>query len=190
MSDTDTTEDLKKKRVLQLAEDTADLFKDLIDRLVEMSIELDVSAADILTLVQEHVPETEVERRIMLWLVWKTLFPVAALKAGDEPMQQLLGRLFAEAPKLTDGKGHEVPGQAPALPFCQVTLKSGAQLQGVLSTTPEGLYKVGIPGTMPAGRGEKAVLVENFFDLSDVALLSVPRDLETKVASGIVHSSH
>lgn len=106
-------------------------------------------------------------------------------------IKQLVGRLFASAPKMTDASGKPVEGQAPALE-CFVTLKAGVQANGALSITPEGGLRLLAPNEIPSGqRGVpgKMVMIEHFFDYDQVADIAIVREVKASEPSRIVTSS-
>jgi hypothetical protein len=98
-------------------------------------------------------------------------------------MKRVIARLFAEAPKMTDGKGVPDPTQAPAL-TCNVMLKAGGSVQGSLSVTPEGTLRLMSPNVI----GQKPVMVEHFFDYEQVADIAIFREVKTSEGSRIVTS--
>jgi hypothetical protein len=102
----------------------------------------------------------------------------------DDRMQTLIERLFAEAPKLTDGSGRPIEGQAPAIE-CNVMLGSGQVIMGALSTTPEGMLRLLSPGKDQQNR---PILIEQFFCYADVQVIAVRRDV-TGSGSSIVPAS-
>lgn len=98
-------------------------------------------------------------------------------------MKKVLERLFAEAPKMTDGSGKSDATQAPALE-CHVVLKGGAALHGALSVTPEGTLRLLAPNQV----GQKPVMVEHFFDYEQVADVAVFREVKASEGSRIITS--
>ena len=124
-------------------------------------------------------------------------FPVTAGENADEAavdddvhytfsgtrIKQVLKRLFDEAPKMTDGAGNPIAGQAPALQ-CNLLLKSGGQITGALSTTPEGTLRM----LCPNDRGGKPVMIEHFFDYEEVADVAIIREVNSGSGSGIITS--
>ena len=167
-----TAEANRRNRAHQLADDVRDLVEDIVLRLEEMSLELDLTAEDILALVQE--PALTFPANDIAWHAWAQMFPDAALKKGM-PMERVIGRLFAEAPKLEDASGKAAARQALALPQAMVVLKCGMSLQGAMSTTPEGTLRVMTPSK--DGDTARPIMVEQFFDYSDVSMIAVPREM-------------
>ncbi len=102
-------------------------------------------------------------------------------------MERLLERLFAEAPKMTDGAGKPDDTQAPAL-NCHIILRSGQMLQGSMSVTAEGLLKIGTVAEVPdpsakassfgGSHTKKLVLAEQFFSVNDLVCVAVERDIK------------
>lgn len=170
----------RRSRANQLAEDIGDLVNDVVSRLEEMSGELDMRPEDILDLVRDHTKEFP---SVIAWHAWAEMFPAAALKKGM-PMERVIGRLFEESPKLEDGRGKPVPRQAPALPQALVVLKSGMQIQGAMSVTPEGTLRM-----MTQSKDAETMrpcMVEQFFDYSDVSMIAVPRAMPAIATSKII----
>lgn len=97
---------------------------------------------------------------------------LAKIAAGISPMQQLIDRLLAEAPKLTDATGTPIPNQAPALE-CVVLFANGQAIRGSLSKTPEGTLRMMTPGQ----EDNRPVLVEQFFDYAAVSAIALTRDV-------------
>lgn len=113
----------------------------------------------------------------------------------SEAMRYVIARLFAEAPKLTDEDGSPRADQAPALE-CHVVLTSGQQMQGALSTTPEGTLRMMTPNQQIDPRTRQPmglpVMVESFFDYDQVSCIAVVRPVTVdgaKKDSPIIHSS-
>jgi hypothetical protein len=179
----------RRNRTQQLASDIGDLVKDIYDRMTEMSIELDVAASDIKELITDHLDEVH---RMGFYHLWADLFPAQAYQLDrGSPMRMLIGRLFKDAPKMTDGAGKPVQGQAPALGMCIVFLKAGAQVQGALSITPEGTLRMMVPNQIKTPDGAlKNVMLEQFFTVEDVAMIVVPREMPNLSRSSIIQSSH
>jgi hypothetical protein len=87
-------------------------------------------------------------------------------------LEQLIDRLFAEFVK-----ENAVPAaHAPAME-CLVTLRAGGTLKGILSKTPEGVYRVMTPTS------DRQHLVEHFFDLDDVQMVSLERTVTATAPS-------
>lgn len=101
-----------------------------------------------------------------------------ALHPEGERMKRVIDRLFATAPKL-----ETAAAQAPALE-CFIVLKSGSQIQGALSVTPEGTLRL-LAGNAVNG---KPVMVEYFFDYDQVASVAVLREVKATEGSRIVTS--
>lgn len=165
----------KAKRAHQLAADIADLASDLSERLEE-AYEV-ISAKDLHDLIVEHT-EAKHPAYEIAYAAWQTMYPVAAMERGM-PMERVIARLFREAPKLEDGKGKEIFGQAPAIPEVQIMLKAGGLVQGAMSVTPEGTLRTMF---VSKDKDNRQVMVEQFFDVSDVAMVAVPRELPTLAA--------
>lgn len=90
------------------------------------------------------------------------------------PMDELLDRLFAEAPKMTNPDGTPDETQAPAVQ-CHVLLRGAVQpLFGAMSTTPEGLLRMLTPATI----GKREVLAESFFSIGDIVSIMVEREVK------------
>jgi len=172
-TDTDITGDVKKKRVLQNAEDIADLVRTLADRIYETTQDLGVASNDLMMLVDDHLP---VAPDPMRERVVSLLYELLRSEAKPAPMARHIGKLFANAPKMADASGRTSTDQAPAA-MCEVVLKCGqAMAGGVLSTTPEGLYRYGavvpteVPSqTSPTGKRTVALLTELVFELDQIA---------------------
>lgn len=98
-------------------------------------------------------------------------------------MQKLVERLFAEAPKMTDGAGNPDPTQAPALQ-CHVMLKAGGSMQGALSVTPEGTLRMLAMNKVD----NRPVMVEHFFDYEQIADVAIFREVKATEGSRIVTS--
>lgn len=95
------------------------------------------------------------------------------ISGRERRMGELLDRLFANAPQLQDGSGKPVEGQAPALPEVSVRTISGHEMQGVLSRTDENMFRVMAPATM----GNRRVMIEQFFDLTDIEVIGFAREV-------------
>ena len=173
-------EEARKTRALQLAHDISDLATDLVERLEEAH-EV-IAADDLLHLVQERLVGAHPAYDIA-YSAWATVYPGRALNKGM-PLERVIARLFADAPKLEDAGGKPVPNQAPTVPDVQILLKAGSMLQGALSTTPEGTLRLGFTtqAKHPSGRLME-VFVEQFFEATDVAMIAVPRELP-RIAGG------
>ena len=103
-------------------------------------------------------------------------------------MYKTLERLFAEAPKLEDGSGKPVPGQAPALQ-CVIILRSGGNTEGVLSTTAEGALRMMSPLPYVPGQGARSTaMMEQFFDYEDVMVVAIKREVQAAPGSRLVTS--
>lgn len=173
-----------QQRALALAEEVRDKITDLFETLTEMSLDVQMLPEEIYQLCREQIAEEDDINRMLLWHAFHLLYPVAALKMGDTPIQRMLGRLFDQAPKLTDGRGAPVSGQSPALPDCMIVLRNGPPMQGVLSTTPEGglrmMSAAAKPVLDPSGQPRPGmvtpIMVEQFFDISDVVNVTVLRE--------------
>ena len=173
-TDTDTTDDIKKKRVLQNAEDIADLIRTMADRIYETTNELGVASNDLMMIVDDCLdPLLPAEKDSLRERVIDAVFRSEAKHA---PMARHIAKLFANAPKMADASGRTSTDQAPAA-MCEVVLKCGqAMAGGVLSTTPEGLYRYGavvpteVPSqTSPSGKRTVALLTELVFELDQIA---------------------
>lgn len=179
-----TTLNPAQQRALALAEEVRDKVADLLETLTEMSLDVQMLPEEIYQICREQIAEEDEPNRMLLWHAWQLLWPMAALKMGDSPIQRMLGRLFEQAPKLTDGQGEQVTGQAPALPECMVVLRNGPPMQGVLSTTPEGGLRMMSMGAKPVvdahGNARPGmatpILIENFFAVDDVMNVAVVRE--------------
>ena len=172
-TDTDITGDVKKKRILQNAEDIADLIGTLADRIYETTQDLGVASNDLMMLVDDSLP---VAPDPMRERVFKLLDSLLRSEAKPAPMARHIAKLFANAPKMADASGRTSTDQAPAA-MCEVVLKCGqAMAGGVLSTTPEGLYRYGavvpteVPSqTSPTGKRTVALMTELVFELDQIA---------------------
>lgn len=181
------TAENRKNRTNQFADDIVDLLNDFADRLTEMNVELDMPATEIHQVVRERLMDKQDELMLLWWQAWGEIFPVAKMRlAHGEPMKQLIGRLFEEAPKMTDASGKAMPGQSPAMPDVILTLKCGQQLSGALSTTPEGTLRMMTPNEIQTQHGNKKVMVEQFFDYADVAMIAVLREHPQIATSRII----
>lgn len=109
----------------------------------------------------------------------------AAMLDRHAPMRKLIDRLFSEAPKLENPDGTAVQGQAPALPEVAVHLASGHEMQGVLSMTPEGVFKM----MSIASQGHHRIMLEQFFGIEDIDCVGLVRRAEPAQASLIVGGS-
>lgn len=115
-----------------------------------------------------------------------------AIRMAESPstirMRRLIGRLFAEAPKLeTPGKGADTD-QAPAVEVNVILRGLMQPLSGVLSKTPEGTLKLLTP--IPPDRTPgKVIMIEQFFDYADVTSVAVQRELSVSAPSSIIVSS-
>lgn len=168
-------EDRKKKRALELASDISDLVTDLAARIEEMNTELDLTAEEIHSILLDQgmgMPGWDIA-----YEAWAQVFPAAALGKGLG-LERVLSRLFREAPKLEHADGSLVPKQTPTIPEAMVILRSGAQLQGALSMTPEKTLRIGVIaiGKTPEGARRESLL-EQFFEVGEVTMVAIPRDL-------------
>ena len=172
---TQEIEEAKRKRVNELAEVTAAAFEKVCSHLDEMVAELGVPLRDAAPLVKEHIASHWAED------AWETMVAppgeppmaheVKMRLPPREVMRRTIERLFKEAPPLTDAEGVLKGPQAPAMK-CAIMFRSGAQVEGVLSTTPEGGLRIAVPNKMKTGRGEVPVIVEQFFDYGDVTAIA------------------
>ncbi len=100
-------------------------------------------------------------------------------------MRALITRLFAEAPKMTDGAGRTDTTQAPALQ-CHIVLRGlSTSFQGTLSTTPEGTLRLLTSARVDA---TKHILMEQFFAYEDVVTVAVERQVTGTEAPRIISS--
>ncbi len=113
----------------------------------------------------------------------------AALLLGPSarPMQRLVARLFAEAPKLLDDKMEPRPDQAPALE-CNVTLTCGREIAGSLSMTPEGTFRMMSPAQAPDDHplAGKLIMLEAFFTIEEISAVTLIRDLTVEKAGSLI----
>jgi len=95
-------------------------------------------------------------------------------------MRNLIARLFAEAPPHTTGDPVTVAlrGAMAGSVECQLMLRSGQALAGVLTTTPEGTLMLVAVGKNQDGR---AVLVNFYFDHEDVMAIGVGREMPSQL---------
>lgn len=202
----------RRRRVLQLIDDSGDLLEDLVDRINEM-FELD----DLLTIIH-IVRDKKLLDRLDARLGAHVKEQITKLTSGQmgehaaevynggaadgvaaitnvlghyigkfgpldrHPLSSVIQRLYDEAPKLTDASGNPDPTQAPAIPMVFVSLKSGQQLQGVMSGDCDGVLKI----MSPAQVMKKDVMVEHFFVIDDVESITVPREIAVSHGSQIV----
>lgn len=108
-------------------------------------------------------------------------------------MKAVIDRLFKEAPKLTDDSGKERADQSPAVD-CHVVLKSGQQIQGALSTTTEGVYRMLAANEQVDPKTRKVtglVMVESFFDVEQISCIAVvrPVTLSESQPSSLIHTA-
>jgi hypothetical protein len=188
----------KRIRGRHLAAEVTTAIKSVIDKLEEMSCEVDIPATDILDLVNEDLVKDDPEgvvHHLGWYRLWAWMFPAAAYERDqDDPMKALIGRLLAAAPKLTDGRGHALPKDLPALPECMVQIKGIAvtpsghpAFMGVLGVTRDGLLKIGAPGQKKDQSGAvKDCIFEQHFRYEDVAVFTVAKELPRVTRSRIV----
>lgn len=96
-------------------------------------------------------------------------------------MRKVIDRLFADAPT----KNAAGEDQRPAIEAHVILRGMTAPLLGILSTTPEGVLHLGTP-TQHNGA---TVLIEQFFDYSDVVAVTVFRDVKVTAAPRIITPS-
>lgn len=101
-------------------------------------------------------------------------------------MRLTLMRLFQDAPRLQLADGTPDPSQAPALPCTLVLRGSIPPVEGVLSTTPEGGLR--LMSVVP-NRDNKKVMLEQFFDYSDVVAVCLEREVKASPGSMIIGAS-
>jgi hypothetical protein len=102
-------------------------------------------------------------------------------------MKDVIGRLFGEAPKMTNPDGSVDASQAPAMDVHILLRGAPMQFSGILSTTPEGTLKLLTP--VPAQGANKPCMIEQFFDYSDVASVALVREVKASaVGSRIITS--
>lgn len=178
-------ETARNARAMQLATDIGDLARDIVARLEELAGDVDLSGPEIHGLLLDQ--HSEFPAWDIIYASWATMFPAAAMAKNDGPFGRLIDRLFREAPKLEDASGKPVSGQSPALPDVQITFKSGQRMPGVLSITPEGTLRLGTPARDPDT--SQPILVESFFDISDIEMLSLPRKMPRVGGSLIIPGS-
>ncbi len=115
--------------------------------------------------------------------------------SGVRRMRMVIDRLFDEAPKLTDGAGKPVEGQAPALQVHLVMRANIPPIQGVLSKSPEGLLRLmtpdEVPDTSPGARPntKRRIFMEQFFDYSDVVSICIEREIKAVPRGGLFSTS-
>lgn len=103
---------------------------------------------------------------------------LALLTPSVDAMTRQIERLFAEAPKLENGDGSPVEGQAPAVECFVVVRGLPTAINGVLSRV-DGLLRMLTPTeiTDPATRRPKRVFSEQFFRVEDVVCIAMMRDI-------------
>jgi hypothetical protein len=107
-------------------------------------------------------------------------------KPAASVMRETVERLFAEAPKLTNTDGSPQDGQAPAME-CMVMMRSGAVISGVMSVTKDGALRMLTQGTRNSnGSRQVPILVEQFFDFSDVMMVAVERQVTASPLSTLI----
>lgn len=113
---------------------------------------------------------------------------LAPLPASVSPMQLLIARLFAEAPKLLDDNMEPREDQAPAVE-CTVSLARGTEISGALSVTPEGAYRIMSKPQVPDNHplAGKPMLLETFFAMEELSSVTLIREMtleQAAIASG------
>ncbi len=93
--------------------------------------------------------------------------------------REVLRRLFDQAPKLEGA-----PDQAPAFEAHVLLRGAPMQFSGILSTTPEG----GLRLMTPTKENGKPIMIEQFFDYSDVTSVAVVREVTASTGSRIITS--
>lgn len=117
---------------------------------------------------------------------------IHAMSPDTIRIKHVIERLFAEAPKLTAEDGTPRDDQAPALE-CMLVLKSGMQVAGSLSVTPEGTLRLlMLNQRTDRGMAGAPVMTESFFDYDQVSMITVKREVTLGQApdpSPIIHTS-
>jgi hypothetical protein len=104
----------------------------------------------------------------------------------NSPMKTLITRLLDEATMGSDGEAvaKMIRDAMPANVMvkcmeCQVVLKSGYAVAGVLATTPEGTLRL----LAPAKKSDNSTIIaEHFFDYDDVMTIVVGREMPQSIA--------
>lgn len=109
---------------------------------------------------------------------------------GRLPMDKVIDRLFAEAPKLLDNNGLPIEGQAPALE-CFIVLIGGITIQGSLSRTPENTFRMLTPTDIqdPKTKRQRTVMAEQFFTINEVVSIVLQREMSMSAGSSIIGAS-
>lgn len=96
-------------------------------------------------------------------------------------MKKLIDHLLCESAPLHGNAlaqtiWESIPGNLPRpmLLECQIVLKGGYAMAGVLTTTPEDTLRLLAPGKK-AGGGE--VMVDHYFDYDDVLTIAIGREI-------------
>lgn len=96
------------------------------------------------------------------------------------PMKTLITRLFNEATILTgnpmvDAVRGTLPGNAdPRFLECQLVLKNGYAVAGIMTTTPEDTLRLVSPAKKP---DNSMIMADHYFDYDDVMTIVIGRDL-------------
>lgn len=88
-------------------------------------------------------------------------------------MKTLINRLLQEATSLESSIPATIRDASLFLE-CQVVLKGGYAMAGVLTTTPEDTLRLLAPGKK-AGGGE--VMIDHYFDYDDVLTIAIGREI-------------
>lgn len=176
----------RRRRANQLGTEVAEMFVRMNAITLEFKNELQMTALDGMQIAAGFIADPELRKvvdrivagyRDALDASARTVCP--EFRFPDPPplaLEVLITRLFAEAAK----ENGSPDGQAPAL-ACFVTLTNGGTLKGVLSKTPEGIYRL-MTSTDGAGGGATH-FVEHFFDLLEISVVTLERTV-TRTAPG------
>lgn len=100
------------------------------------------------------------------------------------PMGRLLCDLLARAPKMQNGDGSIDETQTPAMK-CQVMLRGGGQIAGILAPMHSGMLKMLIVG--PSSKDSKVpAAVEAYFMPEDLLTVVVDVDIKPQMKSNLI----
>lgn len=167
----------RRRRVNQLGYAVGTAIHEAVTVMKELRDVFDVQTSEAVRMGIASIVDHDM-RKAAESLLEATLTEVMGMPHPAQAIEQLIARLFAESAK----ENGSPDGQAPAL-SCFITLTNGGTLRGVLSKTPEGIYRLMTPVAVPAGsHSSDSHFVEHFFDLLEISVVTLERTV-TKTAA-------
>lgn len=170
--------------------ETSDLFKAIVSRHPEILQQLNEPEVErtirgLLPVLQGHVAAMDEIGRVSSPSpvgMWERPADLDDDIPPPSSTEETFLRMLEEAPRMTTAEGTVVPDQAPAMEAA-VSLRNGHQMQGACSLTPEGGVRLLAINTVQSRQGPKTMCIEHFFDLSDIEMFAVAREVATQTSS-------